>query len=134
MDRKFTATVRVMRSHDYCHFEATLSTEVPATRAEINEMRKEAALLCDEAVRQYRVMKKREVEAIGNQSERERVTKRLDYIRTLDRDRLTVEDAALLKASEDVAFMESLDAGYYRYDDEEESCLPKGCVAKVIAN
>jgi hypothetical protein len=47
------ASVKVMRSYDYCHFEVCLSLDKEMTLGEINNMRKDAARLADEAVRQY---------------------------------------------------------------------------------
>lgn len=60
------ATVRILRSHDYCHFEVTLTKEITPDghpsdyMLAVNELRKEAAVLVDEAVRQYKVAKKQE--------------------------------------------------------------------------
>ena len=49
--------VKVMLSYDYNHFEVCLSVDENATLKEINERRKEAQRLCDEAVRQYKIAK-----------------------------------------------------------------------------
>lgn len=56
------ASVKVMRSHDYCHFEVCLSsewgkTQEPPTISEIDELRKTAARLADKAVKQYKIAK-----------------------------------------------------------------------------
>jgi len=55
-----TASVKVMRSHDYFHFEVTLSNDGLETIKDVNEMRKRAMMLVDEAVRQYDVARKHE--------------------------------------------------------------------------
>lgn len=47
------ASVKVMRSYDYCHFEVSLSIDDAATDADVDELRKRAARLVDKAVRQY---------------------------------------------------------------------------------
>lgn len=59
-----SCTVRVMRSHDYCHFEISLTTEVPGVQywgfqdiEFVDEVRKDAARLADKAVAQYKVAK-----------------------------------------------------------------------------
>jgi hypothetical protein len=70
-----TASVRVMRSYDYCHFEVVLGVEaperdfaatemslgltrfVPLTLEQIDATRKEAMRLVDKAVAQYKVAK-----------------------------------------------------------------------------
>ena len=49
MDKRYTASVKVMNSYDYGHFEMTLGTTEPVTMAEINEMRKDAQRLVDNA-------------------------------------------------------------------------------------
>jgi len=53
-----TASVKVMRSYDYCHFEINLSTsgELLSVK-EVDNLRKEAARLADKAVEQYKVAK-----------------------------------------------------------------------------
>ena len=48
------ASVKVMRSYDYCHFEVCLSSDEEMTLFQVNDMRKDAARLTDEAVRQYK--------------------------------------------------------------------------------
>jgi len=51
------ASVKIMLSFDYCHFEVCKSTDEPVTDKEINEMRKDVQRLADEAVRQYKLAK-----------------------------------------------------------------------------
>lgn len=57
-----TCSVRVMRSHDYCHFEVILTGtpaegETHVTLGDIDDLRKHAARLADKAVEQYKVAK-----------------------------------------------------------------------------
>lgn len=52
-----SASVKVMRSHDYCHFEVVLGTGPCATPADVDALRKTAARLADKAVEQYKVAK-----------------------------------------------------------------------------
>lgn len=52
------ASVKVMRSHDYCHFEVSLGYDAPATLEQIDALRKEAARLADKAVEQYKIAKR----------------------------------------------------------------------------
>lgn len=56
--KKYKSSVKVMRSHDYCHFEINLGTDEELTLDEVDNMRKEAARLADKAVSQYQIMKK----------------------------------------------------------------------------
>jgi hypothetical protein len=53
------ASVKIMLSYDYCHFEVCKSTDENISDKEINEMRKSVQRLADEAVRQYKVAKER---------------------------------------------------------------------------
>lgn len=57
MPDKYTASVKVMRSYDYCHFEVNLGTTEPISLDDVDEMRKRAARLADKAVKQYRIAK-----------------------------------------------------------------------------
>ena len=52
-----SASVKVMRSFDYCHFEISLGTDEAVTINEVDDMRKEAARLADKAVEQYKTAK-----------------------------------------------------------------------------
>ena len=55
------ASVKVMRSYDYCHFEVTLAADVqcppdsPEWFGQVDNLRKKAARLADRAVAQYKV-------------------------------------------------------------------------------
>jgi len=54
------ASVKVMRSYDYCHFEVALLVEPSAGLGDddVNELRKRAARLADKAVEQYQQARK----------------------------------------------------------------------------
>jgi hypothetical protein len=47
-------SVKVMRSHDYCHFEVVLTSSEANTPQLVDELRKTAARLADKAVEQYK--------------------------------------------------------------------------------
>ncbi len=51
------ASVKVMLSYNYCHFEVALSSDQEMTLKEINEMRKDAQKLANHAIEQYRTAK-----------------------------------------------------------------------------
>lgn len=106
------ATVKVMRSYDYCHFEVTLKAQeffnsmyrTPISQAQIDELRKTAARLADKAVEQYKVAK-------DNAQRRERAEYNLDLMRERaaaieqkpEQER-TPEEQAILKTIADRAF------------------------------
>jgi len=58
-----SASVKVMRSYDYCHFEIVLGTAqdpnnpIPLTNGMVDDLRKAAARLADHAVEQYKIAK-----------------------------------------------------------------------------
>ena len=51
-----TASIKVMLSYDYCHFEVVLGIQ-DASLKEVNELGKDAQRLADERVRQYKKTK-----------------------------------------------------------------------------
>jgi hypothetical protein len=110
------ASVRVMRSHDYSHFEVTLGVDQDAlySLSDVDELRKAAARLADKAVEQYKTAKK-------NAELREQDQWKLDSLRRRaaeindakpDAER-TPEEKAILKALADLKFRS-------RYDYEDE--------------
>lgn len=113
-----SASVKVMRSHDYCHFEICLSTStghLPVGVDDVDELRKTAARLADKAVEQYKVAKENIELAMGDKA-------KLDSIRYRHRDVLekpeaerTPEEKALVKAIDDRGFR---NRPRYNYEDE----------------
>lgn len=114
-----TASVKVMRSHDYCHFEVVLTlsdTEGnPLTLTAVDNARKEAARLADKAVEQYKIAKrvaqKIETAKGGREWRREEAT-RIEAIAETDR---TTEQKAMLKAYQDACFEAN---SSYDYEDD----------------
>lgn len=69
------ASVKVMLSYDYCHFEVCLTSDEEMDLRQANELRKSAQRLADEAVRQYKVAKEiagKRLRIIGEKSEMEK--------------------------------------------------------------
>ncbi|MDE2098714.1 MAG: hypothetical protein KGL39_15780 [Patescibacteria group bacterium] len=62
-------SVKVMRSHDYCHFEVALSSSEATTPQLIDELRKTAARLADKAVKQYQQAKRAAMRVERQQSD-----------------------------------------------------------------
>ena len=74
-----SASVKVMRSHDYCHFEVALSTDLLGLTQDemtgaVDDLRKTAARLADKAVAQYKIAK-------ANVERRYNEKRSADYIR-----------------------------------------------------
>lgn len=113
------ATVRVMRSYDYCHFEVVLSSDEEMDMDQVNELRKKAALLVDEGVRQYIIAKKKENDRNRRDWEIRESLKRLEIAKQKSESELTIEETALLRADADKSFWENVHKDDYYYEDEE---------------
>ena len=118
----FKASVRVLRSYDYCHFEVQLSSvgrvpdvgmiEPGMTLAEVDLLRKEAARLADKAVEQYKIAKAAH-ERRDNIEQKWRLT---DAQNTPEENR-TPEQKAIIKYHADANFRAKFD---YDYQDDYE--------------
>jgi hypothetical protein len=109
-----SASVKVMRSHDYCHFEVSLSSSEATTPAHVDELRKEAARLADKAVAQYRIMKRNANKLVQETQERGYLSRRIEATREKAEGDRTVREQAELKAYEDQVWRASR---RYNYDD-----------------
>ncbi|MDR2003980.1 MAG: hypothetical protein LBQ74_13190, partial [Prevotella sp.] len=98
-----TASVKVMLSYDYSHFEASMSIENEngLTMQEIDEARKKCQRLADKAVGQYKVAK----EMAANRKNKEyniwKFEDACQRIQAKDEQDRTVEESAMLKQYED---------------------------------
>lgn len=102
-----TASVKVMRSHDYCHFEVVLGSTEANTPELVDELRKTAARLADKAVEQYK--KSKEVIAArdgysGYISIRDRLQKDFDEAMKVPAGERTPEQKSVIKTYKDAAF------------------------------
>ena len=123
-----SVSVKVMRSYDYCHFEIVLGQDTIGNKIQpafnehdVNEMRKEAARLVDEGVRQYIEMKKQL--DFQNSSEYEFERRQAQLVKVIknfpDKSQWTPEIKALEKRCNDLAFQRNRDYDYQ--DDWAES-------------
>jgi hypothetical protein len=103
------ASVKVMNSYDYCHFEVALSAE-DVTLADVDNLRKEAQRLVDKSIKQYKVAKRIASRTPDSYSEqRIRVIKE-----NYPKSEWTPEQAAAVKAYDDAMFASS----HYDYQDD----------------
>jgi len=108
-------SVKVMRSHDYCHFEVNLSSSSAATPEQVDELRKTAARLADKAVEQYKTAK-RNCELIASDAqERTWESRRIARLEEVPETERTPEDQARIKAFRDKAYI-----ARRRFDYEDE--------------
>ncbi len=56
-ENDMSASVKIMRSYDYCHFEVCLGTDEVLSPEQVDSMRKECMRLVDKAVNQYKIAK-----------------------------------------------------------------------------
>lgn len=110
-----SASVKIMLSYDYCHFEVSKSTDENVSDKEINEMRKDVQRLADEAVRQYKVAKDKSCENL--QYDKEQFIKTVKEIENIPLSERAPEQKAILKQFNDAEFYSQFDP-YDYYDDE----------------
>jgi len=108
-NQKFKGGVKIMLSYDYCHFEICLSSDEDKTLKEINEMRKQAQRLADEAVRQYIVAKAKAYDEL-RYGDPEEFYKEIVKISKIPEPERTPEQKAALKVWEDYQ---------YNYEDDQ---------------
>lgn len=110
-------SVKVMLSYNYCHFEVALSSDQPMAISEINELRKQAMRLADEAVRQYQIAKEKAEKRLNLTWEKERLVADVNRIREVPESERTAEHKAKLKAFEDHAHWSQHN---YDYEDDDQ--------------
>ena len=114
-----SASVKVMRSYDYCHFEIALGVnDLAITLDDVDELRKSAQRLADKAVAQYRIAKQQAEDRLANTYEVARLRDRARIIReNYPRSEWTPDQQAEVKAAEDAEFRASHE---YDYEDDWE--------------
>lgn len=106
------ASVKIMNSYDYCHFEVVLSAE-DVSLADVDNLRKEAQRLVDKSIKQYKIAKR--VSAIDRMPSPE-LDRKVKAIReNFPQSEWTPEQQATVKEYEDRSFRASLS---YDYQDE----------------
>lgn len=104
------ASVKVMNSYDYCHFEVALSAEDVSLEG-VDNLRKEAQRLVDKAIKQYKIAKR---DAAIDQTLSPELSRRVKAIKeNFPQSEWTPEQQATVKEYEDRSFRR-------RYDYEDE--------------
>lgn len=114
---KTKATVKVMNSYDYSHFEVTLSTDELVDADSVNVMRKRAQRLVDEAIRQYKVAKEKAQKRCSLEYERQNLKQEVSLIKLRPESEWTASDKAKVKAMDDDAYWRAHD---YDYNDDND--------------
>jgi len=111
------AAVKVMRSHDYCHFEVNLAANVdcpydsPEWFQQVDNLRKNAARLSDKAVEQYKIAKREHQSEEGSWDSMRFAAQNAE--RTPESER-TPQEKAAIKALADARFAQR----HYDYQDD----------------
>ena len=117
--------VKVMRSHDYCHFEIQL----PLYQQDVNIagdvdcIRKSAMRLCDKAVLQYKHAK--QVREMRGRTDEAWLRAEADKATKTPESEWTPEQKAAVKAFNDYIHWKNLDF-IYGYEDEDEQYFDYG--------
>jgi hypothetical protein len=113
--KKFKASIKVMNSYDYSHFEASLASDKSMTIEEINGMRKVSQRLVDEAIRQYKVRKQMESSKSAAQWDRDNLRHRVELIKNKPESEWSPQDKADVKLVSDRDWQSQFD---YDYEDD----------------
>ncbi len=114
------ASVKVMRSYDYCHFEVCIGTDDAKTDAEIDELRKRAARLADKAVEQYKVAKNAEYHKQTRTREWEQLREEVRRIEMLPEGDRTPNQMAKVRLLRDRDWQRYIEERYDYQDDWDE--------------
>lgn len=98
-----SATVKVMLSYNYNHFEASiaLENEDGLEVKDIDDARKDCNRLCDKAIIQYQQAKTIENKRANKVSEKRQLEREVAEIKQKDKSAWTVVEKAKVKALED---------------------------------
>jgi hypothetical protein len=127
-----SASVKIMLSYDYSHFETSMSldNEDGLSNQDIDNARKECQRLCDKAVSQFKVAKQVAASRERGEHSRQRFISLCNRIEKTPDSERTPEQIATLKQRDDEAWMkrrfEYDDYDYeddYDFPDEEEEDL-----------
>lgn len=110
------ASVKIMRSYDYNHFEICLSSDEEMSLEQVDDLRKEAARLVDKAVEQYKVAKCHLNFVQNNSYDLGELRKEVKIItENFPKSEWTEEQKAKVKKLEDINYWKSRD---YDYEDD----------------
>lgn len=116
-----SASVKVMLSYDYSHFEASMSVENESglTMSDIDDARKKCQRLADKAVGQYKKAKQMALNRTDGEYQMRNFQEQCERIKAKDEQDRTIKEIAMLKQYED----ENWQANFmyeYDYDDDED--------------
>lgn len=111
------ASVKIMLSYDYSHFEIALSRDEDLDIAGVNELRKTAQRLADEAVRQYKKAKEMAEKRLNSKYERSAFLREIEEIQKRPAQECSVRELAMMREYSDGKWEERFNHAY-DYDDD----------------
>ncbi len=115
-----SASVKVMRSYDYCHFEICIGDDDAKTDGQIDELRKRAARLADKAVEQYKIAKLTIGGNVSRKQEWESLRREVEVIERLSEGDRTPNQVAKVKLLRDRDWQAYINERYDYKDDWDE--------------
>ena len=115
-------SVKIMLSYDYNHFEIALASDEEMSVASVNDLRKTAQRLADEAVRQYKRAKEAAANRAQGKQHKEYFLQEIKRIEKTGEEDRTVRDLAMLKQYQDENWQAQFEDDY-DYDDDAEVTL-----------
>ncbi len=116
-----SASVKVMLSYDYSHFEASMSIENESglTMSDIDDTRKKCQRLADKAVGQYKKAKQMASNRSDGEFQIRNFQEQCKRIKAKDEQDRTIKEIAMLKQYEDENWQAQL-MREYDYDDDDD--------------
>jgi hypothetical protein len=116
-----SASVKVMQSYNYCHFEASMSLENESglSKTDIDKARKDCQRLTDKAVKQYQTAKEMAAKRSDGEFSVRNFEAECKRIKEKDEHDRTLKEIAMLKQYEDEAWREQFEYNY-DYDDDDD--------------
>lgn len=115
-----TASVKVMLSYDYSHFESSMSLENDEglSLKDIDEARKNCQRLCDKAVGQYKIAKANAASRNDGKYKMAAFEDECKRIQKKDEQDRTIKEIAMLKQYQDENWQAQFENDYDYEDDD----------------
>lgn len=116
-----SASVKVMQSYNYCHFEASMALENDngLSMQDIDSARKNCQRLTDKAVGQYQKAKEAAAKRSNNEYEKKVFLSQIESIKKKEEHDRTIKEIAMLKQYEDENWQAQFNYEYDYEDDED---------------
>ena len=117
-----SASVKIMLSYDYSHFETCISleNEEGVSKEEIDNARKDCQRLCDKAVKQYKIAKDMAIRRSDGEYKIRNFEEQCKLIALKNEDDRTIKEVAMLRRYQDENWQAQFDYDYDYEDDYQE--------------